>query len=159
MILPACPRRALPRPPPGGPAGDEGPLGPFPPEVLALTVLVIEDEAMIGWLLESLLEDMGFASIHIAASAAQAVALAREVTPGLIVSDVNLGTGGDGIEAVRQIAAIGSVAALFVTAHADAETRERIARIGFATPVLAKPVSPGGLRAAIAEVLARPSRH
>ena len=52
------------------PAAGQG----FPLTLARVSVLVIEDEAMIAWMLESLLEDMGFEAIALASNAIEAAA-------------------------------------------------------------------------------------
>lgn len=132
--------------------GTPGPT--LPTAITDRAVLVIEDEAMIAWAVESMLEDMGFQRIRIARDARQALALARDEAPGLIVSDINLGAGvADGIDAVAAIGALGPVAALFVTGHAGDGERARIAEHRLAAPVLLKPVDPDALCRAIAALL------
>lgn len=140
-------------------AGDPAPP-PLPQDALARPVLVIEDEVMIAWWLETLLEDLGFETVRIAASAAEAVALAAVLKPGLVVSDINLGPGReDGIVALARIAALGPVGALFVSAHAEDEVLARIEAVAPRAPVLRKPVAAADLRAAVVQVLAGPARH
>ena len=78
--------------PPGHSAGAESVR--LKPEVLAAPVLIVEDEAMIAWMLESLLEDMGFTAITVVATGDEALDAARRLSPGLIVSDINLGPSG-----------------------------------------------------------------
>lgn len=146
----------------GGPpplANDASPR-PLPHKFLARPVLIIEDEAMIAWWLETLLEDLGFTTIGIAATAADAVALAQTLLPGLVVSDINLGAGEeDGIDVVATIAAGGSIATLFVTGHAEDEAMIRIGAVAPLARVLRKPVAATALREAIAEVLIDPRCH
>ncbi len=133
------------------PAGRVGVGDAIDAALLARPVLIIEDEVMIAWMLESLLQDMGFGEIRIASTGADAVALARSATPGLILSDINLDSAEmDGVEASSAIAADGDVAVLFITANADAAAQERIRREIPRATLLRKPVDPADLRDAIA---------
>ncbi|GAC1344904.1 MAG: hypothetical protein NVSMB18_23500 [Acetobacteraceae bacterium] len=140
------------RGPPG--RGSPRPGSELDPAVLARPVLIVEDEAMIAWALESLLAEIGFAQVAIAASAAAAAAQARRAAPGLILSDINLGHGEvDGITAAAMIAGAG-VGVVFITAFAGAEARARIARELPGAALVRKPVAEGDLRRAIAAVAA-----
>src|SRR5579872_639826 len=65
---------------------------------LATAILIVEDSAMIAWTVESFLGQMGFTDIAMASTGEEAVTLARKAPPGLIVSDINLGAGADGID-------------------------------------------------------------
>lgn len=79
-------------------------------------VLIIEDEPMIAMLLEDTLEEVGATSFSFAATEADAVWLAHQRTPAMIVSDVHL-LEGTGPGAVRRIhAELGNVPVIFVTA-------------------------------------------
>ena len=132
-----------------------GDASPIDARLLDLPILVVEDEAVIAWTLESLLEDMGFTDIEIVADARGAVASAAARVPGLIVSDINLGAGDDGVAAAAAIHAAGFVPTLFVTGYAAPEMRARIERDVAGAAVLRKPVEPGPLRRAVVEALGR----
>lgn len=123
------------------------------PALADVPVLVIEDEAMIAWMLESLLEDMGFDSIALASNAAEAAAAAARRTPGLVISDINLGPGADGIEAVGDLCATCSPAVVFVSAYIDEDARSRIASRVAGARILSKPLSGDALTAIVREAL------
>lgn len=82
-------------------------------------VLIIEDEPLIAMDLRLLVNQSGHKVVGLAASEADAVRLARETHPGLIIADVNLGLGGDGIDAVRRILHDHEIPVIFVTAHPE----------------------------------------
>jgi CheY-like chemotaxis protein len=82
-------------------------------------VLIIEDEPLIAMDLRQLIQRSGHKVVGLAASEAEAVRIAREKRPGLIIADVNLGLGGDGIDAVRRILRDAEVPVIFVTAHPE----------------------------------------
>lgn len=130
---------------------------PIPPEILARPVLVIEDETLIAWMLESLLEELGFAAIEIAASVAEATAAASAIDPRLVISDINLGEGGNALDAVGELGRGEPPRVLFVTAHANETVLARIAATIPYYEVLAKPVEAGAFRAALLRLIARPA--
>ena len=130
------------------------------PEMLAALVLIIEDEAMIAWMLESLLEDMGFTAITIVATGQEALAAAGQLKPGLIVSDINLGPiGFDGIKAAATIRQSLPAPVLFVTAHAGADALERIREDVPGALILPKPLGSDALRQAVVDLVARRPLH
>ena len=132
------------------PANRGGPSDDLPAALLASPVLILEDEAMIAWTMETLLDDMGFTQIAIAASGEAALAQAAQVVPRLIVSDINLGPACmDGVAATVAMLARAAASVVFVTGHASAEARARIDRQIPGAVVLSKPVSPDELRSAI----------
>ena len=111
--------------PPGRSPPSAAGQGPSP-TLARVPVLVIEDEAMIAWMLESLLEDMGFEAITLTSNATEAAAAAERQKPELVISDINLGQGADGIEAVGAIRHTCSPAVVFVSAYMDENTRSHI---------------------------------
>ena len=68
----------------------------------ALTVLVVEDDSIVGMLLGELLELMGYDVCAIEATEADAVAAAVRCSPDLMIVDVQL-SNGSGISAVEEI--------------------------------------------------------
>ena len=116
-------------------------------------VLVIEDEAMIAWMLESLLEDMGFEAITLASNAIEAAAATDRRTPELVISDINLGAGADGIEAVSTICSTCSPAVVFVSGYIDEDARRRIAEQVAGARILSKPLSGDGLSVVVRDAL------
>jgi CheY-like chemotaxis protein len=82
-------------------------------------VLVIEDEPVIALEIRRLVEACGHRVVGVAASEAAAVAMAARHHPGLILADIHLGRGGDGIAAVARIASAMPVPVIFVTAYPE----------------------------------------
>jgi CheY-like chemotaxis protein len=85
----------------------------------ATDVLIIEDEPLIAMDIRQLVERSGHRVVGVAASEQAAIELAQRQRPGLILADVNLGRGGDGIEAVRRILASATAPVIFVTAYPE----------------------------------------
>jgi len=82
-------------------------------------VLIIEDEPVIALDLQQLVEGCGHRVTGIASSEAEAIRLAAERHTGLILADINLGRGGNGIAAVRRILENVEVPVIFVTAYPE----------------------------------------
>lgn len=134
------------------PSGAERKL-PLPASSLATPVLIVEDEVMIAWQLQDLLEEMGFTDVRTAGSHSEALAEAESALPGLLVCDVNLGSGPDGIAAAAAIRAAGLIAVVFVTGYASDELRARIAEASPGAHLLRKPVEPRLLGASLQQLL------
>lgn len=107
------------------------------------TVLVIDDEEAIREGLCLLLEEWGYHAIS-AATVAQAhrLSVGLSAPPDLILSDLHLGDGPDGIEAIEAVrAACGhDVKAILITGDTSHEEMRRATDSGH--PVLFKPVQP-----------------
>ncbi|MBL7232981.1 response regulator [Komagataeibacter oboediens] len=83
------------------------------------SVLIIEDEPIIAMDIEELVRQCGHTIAGVASSEAEAVRLARETRPGLILADINLGDGGDGMKAVSSILQHQDIPIIFVTAYPE----------------------------------------
>lgn len=117
-------------------------------------VLIIDDEEPIREGLRLLLEEWGF-QVATAADAAQAehTATALEGHINLILSDLHLGDGPDGLEAVANVRRLcgHDVAAVLVTGDTSHDEISRITASGL--PVLFKPVQPKRLYEALRQTL------
>ena len=130
------------------------------PEVLAMPVLIVEDEAMIAWMLETLLEDMGFKAITVVATGEEALEAAQRLSPGLILSDINLGSAGmDGVATAALIRRTLSPPILFVTGYAGPEALDRIRKDVPGCLVVRKPITPEVLQQAVRDLVAPGRPH
>jgi len=122
-------------------------------EQAATRVLVVEDDFLIAMQTESALTDAGFDVVGTAATADEAIGLAREKSPALAVMDIRLAGERDGIDAARQLFGELNIRCLFATAHDDASTRERarpFAPLGW----LPKPYTAASLVALVTQAVA-----
>lgn len=134
---------------------NDGAESPFPDAALATPVLIVEDEMLIAWQVQDLLLDMGFTDVRTAGSFADAVKAAEDTRPGLLVCDVNLGDGPDGIAAAGEIRAAGPIPTVFVTGYAGEEIARRIAEGLPDAHMLRKPVEARRLKGSLRELLGR----
>jgi CheY-like chemotaxis protein len=138
------------------PAGLDRPSNGAGASVQRLRILIVEDDTIIAWTLETLLQDLGHEVVDIAASGEHALRLAREFQPELIMMDINLGSGMDGIETARNIKGFSSAQVVFVSAYGDPDTRARVQSAVPGAPLLTKPVAPDELERMISRIR-RPS--
>lgn len=116
-------------------------------------VLVVDDDKVIHTLVRASIEKLGY-RVFSAFDAMQAVMMARQVKPELIVLDIGMPGGGGG-EAFRRLQVMNwsvSIPILIYSSLAEAEVRKQIpfsAQVAF----LAKPASPEDLRAAVLKLL------
>jgi DNA-binding NarL/FixJ family response regulator len=117
-------------------------------------ILIVDDHPLAREGLKAVLASAGFLVAGEAASGEEAVDLAQRLSPDVVLMDVRLGPGIDGLEATRRIVALGlPVRVLMLTLHdSPAYVREALAA-GAAGYVL-KDTGIEDLRAAIAQVLA-----
>jgi DNA-binding NarL/FixJ family response regulator len=88
-------------------------------------VLLVEDDFIVAGELEYSLREAGFHVLGPAATADDAVRLAVESRPRVVVMDIRLAGHRDGIEAAIQIYRQVGIRSIFATAHSDAHTLER----------------------------------
>jgi DNA-binding NarL/FixJ family response regulator len=116
----------------------------------AQRALIVENEPLIAFDLEAILRALGFDVCGLASNPREAVELATSRRPDLVLMDVYLDEGLQGIKAAKWLRDACDIPVLFVTGHSDPDT---VARIREALPevhVCAKPVAPHRLAEAIA---------
>ena len=82
-------------------------------------VLIIEDEPIIALDLTRLVRELGHTVVGTAATRDEAVALARKTKPGLVLADVRLADGSNGIDAAHDILADMDIPVIFITAFPE----------------------------------------
>jgi len=82
-------------------------------------VLIIEDEPVIALDIAELVQSCGHRVVGVAAGESEAVRLAGQTKPGLILADINLRHGGDGQRAVAEIQKSLHVPVIFITAYPE----------------------------------------
>jgi len=117
-----------------------------------LAVLVVDDEPTITDVVARYLERAGYATT-VAATGPEALRLASETSPGLVVLDVML-PGMDGLEVMRRLREHGSMSIILLTAKGDHTDRIAGLRLG-ADDYVVKPFSPAELVARVDAVLRR----
>jgi CheY-like chemotaxis protein len=132
-------------------------LGGHEVDLAGLKVLVVDDERDARELLRRVLEDCD-ATVAIAGSAEEGLALIRALRPDVLVSDIGM-PGVDGYEFLQSVRALpaeegGRTPAMALTAFARSEDRTRALLAGFFAHV-SKPVEPAELLATIASVSGR----
>lgn len=111
--------------------------------------LIVEDEIVIALELEGVMADLGFDVADLASSSGDAMALAMAHQPDIVLMDVCLSGGREGIEAGRWLREVCEVPVVFVTGCDDRATIDRIHEQVPGAPVLPKPVFPARLAEAV----------
>jgi PAS domain S-box-containing protein len=87
-------------------------------------ILIVEDEAIVAMDLRLHLQDLGYSVCGLASTGEDAIVQAKAQRPSLVLMDISLGTGMDGIEAAHHLQDMG-VPVVFLTAFADETTLAR----------------------------------
>ena len=122
------------------------------PDLHGLQILVLEDEMIVGMLVEDMLTDLGCTVIGPAATVSAALRLVADEPLDAALLDVNLGQGGSGYPVATELAARGLPFA-FVTGYGA----DGLPEAWRGHPTLQKPFQMAALRDVVAE-LARARR-
>jgi diguanylate cyclase (GGDEF)-like protein len=95
-----------------------------------VTILLVEDEGIVAQDLEETVTELGYKVLGVASEGVQAVCMAAELRPQLIIMDVGLKGDIDGIQAAQLIQENTHVPVIFLTGHRDVKTIERAVRTG-----------------------------
>jgi CheY-like chemotaxis protein len=88
-------------------------------------ILIVEDERVVARDIETRLARLGYAVAGVTRSGAEAVRLAVELRPDLVLMDIRLKGPMDGVDAAREIRVRCAVPVVYLTAYADEETLSR----------------------------------
>ena len=88
------------------------------------TILLIEDDAVTAMVTSAILESFGYKIVH-TDSGRKGVRIALENKAiRLVISDIDLGSEVDGLEAARQIREKRNIPIIFLTSHSEKEYKE-----------------------------------
>jgi len=90
-----------------------------------VTILIVEDEAIVAEDLTQKLNRLGYVVAGVTARGEEAVALTRDSRPDLVLMDIHLQGPMDGVEAAAQIRRECAAPVVFLTALSDQATFQR----------------------------------
>ena len=111
-------------------------------------ILVVEDEAIVAMNLQRMLKSLGYAVADVADSGEEAIKLAADLSPKLILMDIRLSGTVDGIEAAEEIRGRFDIPVVYLTAFADEATLQR-AKLTGPFAYLLKPVEERAIHTAV----------
>jgi len=112
------------------------------------TILVVEDEIAVATVVQKSLQKMGYQVPSIASTGEDALRLAGEVKPNLVLMDIGLKGRMDGIKAAEAIRDHHELPVVYLTGYADEERLSR-ARVTDAYGYILKPFNNNELRSTI----------
>lgn len=104
------------------------------------SVFIVEDDAFQVFILEKMIKILGYEVIGKSSTGEEAVQLAVELKPEIILMDISLAGEMDGIDAAAAIQEKISTQFIFVTGNSDAYHRNRAEKIDY-SDYLIKPVT------------------
>lgn len=118
-----------------------------------LSILLTEDDADVARYLATVLKSLGHKVLAVAPDGLQAVKLAQELKPGLVIMDIDL-PGMNGVAAARKILEKQSIPLIISTGRTDSEALESTRELDIQA-FLIKPFSAVQLKSAIAVALSQ----
>lgn len=100
------------------------------PDASKARILIVEDENLVAMDIERGLKRLGYNVVGVANCGADAIQIAEDQCPDLILMDIQIKGDIDGIETSQRIQNKYSVPIVFLTAHADEATLHRAKRAG-----------------------------
>ncbi len=120
----------------------------------AVYLIIVEDEPLIAEDLRAHVEELGYAVRATCDNALDAMAAIAAAPPDLLLIDIHLGGGADGVQLAEKVNSAFKVPFIFVTSHSDKATLERVKAVRPAGFII-KPFDENDLRAQIEIALAR----
>ncbi len=117
-------------------------------------ILIVEDEVIIAESLKQMLEKMGYECVGKAMRAQKALEMVTKLLPDLVLLDIHLKGGDNGIELAKEIKKVAQIPFLFMTSYGDQKTIEQ-ATLTAPYGYLLKPVEQQNVHAAIETALNR----
>jgi DNA-binding NarL/FixJ family response regulator len=121
----------------------------------AISLLIVEDDALVASYIRDVLEESGFVVLGTPSTGAEALALAGALRPRLALVDIRLAGPLDGIEVACELLSRYEVPSIFLSGVVDPEVLER-ARAAQPLGFLPKPFRPSQVFNALEEALKRP---
>ena len=88
-------------------------------------ILVVEDESVVAWHVQEALQKLGHEVIKIVVTGREAIQIAAQARPHLVLMDIRLQGDIDGVAAAKTIYFQLDVPVVYLTAHADEQTLQR----------------------------------
>ncbi len=113
-----------------------------------MKILIIEDDLILALSTEMMLKKLGHNEVYKATTGEEAVEIAKEKDPDLLLVDIQLGPGISGVEAVKQIQNKRNVPALYITGNSD-KINKNMADETYYIEYMVKPITFNELKSVI----------
>ena len=105
-----------------------------------MNIIILEDDPVIANQIYNLVQDCGNQVFGVTCDAEMAVSMAIDLRPDLMIADIDLGEGGDGVEAAINVREQAHIKSIFLTGSSDFATRDR-AQAAWPLNFITKPFS------------------
>ncbi len=111
-------------------------------------ILIVDDDRTTASVMKLYLKQFGYNVVGIATNGRESIEKANNLTPDLVLMDIKLGEGMDGIDAAEVISKHLNILIVFVTAHADDDILSR-AKLSEPAGLINKPLREKDLKTTI----------
>jgi DNA-binding response OmpR family regulator len=115
---------------------------------MATTMLIVEDEALVGMQLSRIFTRLGYEVCAAAVSGEEAIQAVRDNHPDVVLMDRRLAGKIDGLDTMRQIRAFSQTLIIFITGYLDEDLKEQVLHMPPSAYCI-KPIDIDELRATI----------
>jgi len=115
-------------------------------------ILIVEDETINAISLRMALKRLGYTFCELVSTGEQAVRVAEQENPDLVIMDINLAGEMDGIKAAEIIRSQRDVPIIFLTGYTDEKIIEKVSTFGN-TVCIIKPTDPDEVCQAVEKLL------
>lgn len=119
-------------------------------------VLIVEDDLLLAMVEERMVKRIGFEVVGKAENGPQAIEKTSELEPDVIIMDITLEEGMDGIEAMEEIRTFSDVPVIYLSGSSDRYNYERAKKTNF-VEFLTKPVTSADVKIPLEAVLGKSS--
>ncbi len=98
---------------------------PHDPARGSVRILIVEDDYLISEGLHEACHEAGYDVVGVAVDATQAISIAERERPDLVLMNIKLSGGSDGVETARLLRERFCIKSIFTTAYNDSDTLER----------------------------------
>ncbi|MGM0545525.1 MAG: response regulator [Bacteroidota bacterium] len=110
----------------------------------AKKVLIVEDEMIIAMLIERMVIKMGHQVVDKVSTGEEAIKIALDKSPDLILMDIRLKGELDGVEAIKQIQEKKAVSVIYISGNSDLAHKQKIEHTEY-VDFLSKPITESDL--------------
>lgn len=121
---------------------------------MAKSILVVEDNIIIAMVTRKTLLNAGYIVSEILSNGIEAIREVRRNCPDLILMDIQLDEGADGIQTMLEIKKFCAVPVIYLTGNSELRSKEQASATGF-SGFLIKPVQPRELLIMIEKVIGK----
>jgi DNA-binding NarL/FixJ family response regulator len=114
-----------------------------------MRILLVDDDQLIRFVHQMFIERAGHEVVGVAEEESQAVELALELKPDIVVMDIRLEDGTNGISAMKSIQQTLNIPAIYISGNSDTKTMEE-AEQTIMKAFLVKPVTQDEIAKALA---------